>query len=283
MESTIKTLLILIAFVVITVLLFSSSPEPKKEGYDASFDPKYADPRVSFYSRGITFRPDSNKDIDSTVTDTMMNSDGYATLGTDPDKLFDQLADQALGVATNGDSKDDIDMRQQAQAQAQAQSINKTKQVRFMPFSEEVLNEYKKPAPIRNVVPKSSFYDTDVNVDRVVETNNIINYCVHDRNFDRETIAYTNRVDEGYDLDADDVDNYDMHMANSGLKSFNMVDEDEARFDIPPEKHTQDIDNLKDITTVMNDLRGNALYSIRGDYRSASAFNGGKQMYDKLD
>ena len=59
METAIKTLLIILAFVIITVLLFGSSSSPKRECYDASFDPKYADPRVSFYSKGITFRPDS--------------------------------------------------------------------------------------------------------------------------------------------------------------------------------------------------------------------------------
>ena len=217
-----------------------------------------------------------NKDIDSTATDTMAKSDGYATLGMDPNKIFDHLADQDLGVATNGDSQDDITMQQQQQ------QMQQNKRVRFMPLSEQVLDEYKKPAPIRNVTSRSSFNDTDVNVDRVIETNNIVNYCVHDRNFDRESIAYANRVDEGYDMDADDIDDYDMHMAKSGLKTFNMVNEDSGRFDVPPEEHAQDINNLNEVTEVMNDLRSKAMYSIIGDYRGASAFCGGNQMYDNL-
>ncbi len=157
MDSNLKLFLIIIAFVVILILLFCT-PSYKHEHFDASLDPYYNDPRQgsASYSRNIKYRPDSDlSSVDSKC------------------KLFDHLADQALGV-TQYSAQDNGDYDKNYEMMSEESSNKVKKRVRF---SDDYPTSISKPV-IRNVNIETSFQDTEDKFDRVIETNNIQNYCV---------------------------------------------------------------------------------------------------------
>lgn len=198
MDSNIKTLLIILAFVSVTIIVFmpfyscDSSDSNLTECYDASFDWKYANPRTNPYSKNITYRPDA----DSTYTiDDPVNSDPY--------KLFDYLSDQEMGVNPIDDTidTDPKDYTANLSGEPLNQRIRDLRRIHWyedrglkVPTKKPKKKSMRKSMrysmenPMGNPMRKSrrksmrnpmtsSYTDTEINEDVVNESNNIARYC----------------------------------------------------------------------------------------------------------
>lgn len=277
MDPNLKIALILIAFVIISYWILNSyyqDPKISTEHYSAAFDPKFIDPRVgsASYSKNIAFRPDENE----------MSIDSI-------DKVFDHVDDQELGVSQ---SQYDVN-----------QNNGRFKQVRFaVPVSEQ------EPASlpfVRDVNHYTSYQETDINVDRVNESNNIHNYCIHGN--DRKTSSCCGgNVDNIYNIDPEFVDRvkgtlsmdmsddqYAAMMNPKKAKTYIQVQEDETlgagEYDDIGSSPVQDIVGLQEITDVINLYRNNSLNSIRGSYQDINTIPRNKgqssksMIYDSLN
>ena len=80
MNPDTKTVLVILAFVLITILIFRPYHRTNNYGdmehYNPSFDSRYVDPRVHPYSKDVVFRPDTDKHY---ALDDIANND--------PDKI----------------------------------------------------------------------------------------------------------------------------------------------------------------------------------------------------
>jgi hypothetical protein len=280
MESGTKTLLIILAFVVITILVFkpfhSCSVDPgdtlldseeERETYNASFDFKYADPRVNPYSRDVTFRPDTND---------MYGLDDPAN--NDPNKLFDHLNDQHGGIGRPEFQNNSENLRS---IDTNPESTNGIRS-RFHPMS-------------------SSYTNTEIDNDIVRESNNIGRYCVNTSplvgvmgddkgnilpdGIDRPYSAIIDDISEE-DMDMDNKQYYDLISGRSGQRTYIQIDDAFGRFNQNAgDGRVKDVEGLGDITNVMDTYRNNTLYSISGGYRngrSAVGSESDKKMYDMI-
>lgn len=262
MDPKIKIALILIAFAIIVYWIVNSYEKPMTpaEHYSAAFDPKFIDPRTgtASYSKNIGFRPDEDQmSVDSN------------------EKIFDHVDDQALGVF-------------------QYRDIPK-KQVRFSEPS--VRYEENSLPPVRDVNYVTSYQETDIDVDRVNESNNIHNYCVHGNDkrisgrcgeINDVDSEFVDQVKGSLSMDLSDDQYAGMMNPRSLPKTYIQVQEDEAlgagEYDDTGSRPYQDIRGLEAITEVMNLYRDNTLDTIRGDYRGVKTVcNGGAMLYDSVN
>ena len=281
MDSGTKTLLIILAFVVITILVFKpfhscsvdvsntlSDSEEERETYNASFDFKYADPRVNPYSKDVTFRPDTND---------MYGLDDPAN--NDPNKLLDHLSDQRIGrpeFQNNSENLRSIDTNNQENV------MSPVSRSRFHPMS-------------------SSYTNTEIDNDIVRESNNIGRYCVNTSpaigvmgddkgnilpdGIDRPYSAIIDDISEE-DMDMDNKQYYDLISDRSGQRTYIQIDDAFGRFNQNAgDGKVKDVDGLTDISNVIDTYRNNTLYSISGGYRngrSAVGAESDKKMYDVI-
>lgn len=247
-----KTLLIILAFVVITILVFkpfhscgndsstgnngsnvdasSSNTEQERECYDAAFDSKYIDPRVNPYSKDIAFRPDT--DIVYGLDDPMNN---------DPDKLFDYLSDQDRGVNEYDNTLDTdprhnvINLRREfvkaREEQLGLMELDQELRQRARPgqgMRERVLagirkreNEQERMHRYRMARKPftSSYTNTEIDEDIVNESNNIARYCANSQPDvggmpDDKGSVLPDGVDRPYSAIIDDLSDAEMDMDN---------------------------------------------------------------------
>lgn len=247
MDPKLKIVLVIVVFIVIIFLVSrSENDNVRTEHYSAAFDPAYVDPRIYPYSRNITFRPDEDlPSIDSTF------------------KIFDHLADQDLGVAQYTGPDDGFYNKNRM-------SDVMKKRVRFS--DEDVIMEATSRPPVRNVDIHTSFSETDINEDRVDETNNIHNYCVREKaEEDYTDKPYADPTHEIMNMDMSDREYYDMVMARTGFKTVMQDDGWMGGQYVASNKPLikQDIVGLKSITQVMDEYRNNTMDTIRGGYRGS--------------
>lgn len=276
-DPKLKFALILIAFVIIAYWIVNSYYEKpvSAEHYSAAFDPQFVDPRTgsASYSRNIGFRPDENlPSVDSTG------------------KMFDHVADQALGTVEYSDP-DDGDYNKNGFNDVMKKQVRFAEPpVRYVPDS---------LPPVRNVNYVTSYEETDIDVDRVNESNNIHNYCVKGSNDETSSCCgnignvdaeFVDTVRGNLDLNKD-VSNdeyYDMMNAGENARTYVQIQEDEglgageySEVSVLP---VQNIIGLPEITRVMNMYRDNTLDTIRGDYRGIRTIcNGGDLVYDSVN
>ena len=277
MDPKLKIALILIAFAIIAYWIvnsYSEKPDVSTEHYSAAFDPKFIDPRMgtSTYSKTIGFRPDEDlASVDSTG------------------KIFDHVADQALGVFQYADP-DEGDYNKTG-----TNDVMK-KQVRFAtPPVKYVANSMP---PVRNVNNFTSYQETDIDVDRVNESNNIHNYCIHGNDKESSSCCgnignvdpeFSDHIRGSLDLSMDLSDDEYYNMATNATNgtTYVQIQQDEAlgagEYDEIGKQPVQDIKGLQEITKVINLYRNNAMDSIRGDYRGIrTVCNGGSMIYDSV-
>jgi hypothetical protein len=275
MDSGMKTLLIILAFVIITIMVFKPfhscsvsttntllDSEEERETYNASFDFKYADPRVNPYSKDVTFRPDTN---DMYGLDDPVN--------TDPNKLLDHLSDQHRGVVRSGSEFQNNPVNLRSDAMNNQEGANGLRS-RFYPMS-------------------SSYTNTEIDNDIVRESNNIGRYCVNtsldmgamgdDKSnvlpdgIDRPYSAVIDDISEE-EMDMDNKQYYDLISGRQGQRTYIQIDDAFGRFNQNAgDGRVKDVNGLADITNVMDTYRDNTLYSISGGYRNNSPR---KEMYD---
>jgi hypothetical protein len=262
MDPRLKIVLILIILAVVGYWITTSDSKPgvQAEHYSAAFDPKFIDPRTgsSTYSKNVGFRPDEDMgSIDSTG------------------KIFDHVADQALGVSQYADP-DEGDYNK-----AGINDVMK-KHVRFATLPVKYIAN--NPPPVNNVNHITSYQETDINVDRVNESNNIHNYCVHGN--DKKSCC--GDIDMGIlDQSMESDDQYlDMNDHSPDKKTYVQIQDNDTmhQYDEIGTQKFQDINGLQAITQVINTYRNNALDSIRGDYRGIrTVCNGGSMVYDSVN
>ncbi len=277
MDPKLKIALIFIAFAIIAYWIVNSHNENPSsvvstEHYSAAFDPKYIDPRVgaATYSKNISFRPDEDlASVDSTG------------------KMFDHVDDQSLGISQYA-GPDEGDYNRFG-----PNDVMK-KQVRFAePSIKYVENSLP---PVRNVNWSTSYQETDIDVDRVNESNNIHNYCIHGNN-KKTSSCCGNIIDSEFvddirgslalSMDMSD-DQYAVLMNPMDARTYVQIQEDEAlgvgEYDEIGKQPVQDIKGLQEITNVINLYRNNTLDTIRGDYRGIRTIsNGGSMIYDSVN
>lgn len=309
MDSNIKTLLIILAFVVITIIVFkpfhscdthssnarlssrsNSEAEEERECYNPSLDSKYINPRVSPYSKSITFRPDA---------DNVYELDDPAN--SDPDKLLDHLSDQNRGPNEfdnniDTDPKNNINNqeKQLMRMRLRQQHQNRSNQG----LSNQGLHEYKGSAGSGSTFyPMMSTYpDTEIDSDIVRESNNIARYCVNSQPdtgmmIDDKGTVLPDGVDRPYSAIIDDISEMNMNMDNKQYydlisnrpehKTYIQIDENFGRFNQNVgDGKIKDVNGLADITSVMDTYRNNTMYSINSAYKNAES---GKRMYDTVN
>jgi hypothetical protein len=269
-QTTKKQLLIFILVVIALLFLFgpsfkcSNNADIKNvENYTASFDPAYVDIPVNPYSADITYTP---------VADVQPNMTPHPPLTDDSfTKLYDYLDDEKVPPVVT----------------QKMQSLDAINQHRGKPVDcklrtrEDV--DYE-----RNVNIETSYQDTQLNPDRVTESNNIVNYCIHKNKPDDEKYYFNNNfnangVDEHcaavingpLDMAVDDQTFYDMRTSNI-LYPTDLA----SAYNSSNNKGVQDISGLKEITEVMNEYRDRTLDTIQGSYRDSSAFC---NMYNRVN
>lgn len=230
MDRFIRNFLIIIVIILILFILLSqiTKPDVSNEYYTKSFDPLYVDPHVHPYSRDIEIRPDT-EDIFST------NDELFG-------KIYDHLDSQGDNVTQN-----EIPVVDNNFIMEQEDRLA-NKRVRFAPCHEVI--RYGDES-----IKQSSYYDTDLNVNYPIDTNNVGEFCGHKNN---GNTAITNM-----DMDMDDKTYYDMIKEREGTKTFIQID-DMGDYDNENNKGVQDIGNLQEITDVINKYRNNTLDTIIG-------------------
>jgi hypothetical protein len=263
MNPNLKIFLIVLAFVVITVLVFSPyyCPDPTtNEHYVASFDPLFVDPRVNPYSKNITYRPDSPSFLSANddPTSTPVNQIDDPT-GTPFNRVYDHL--DAMDLAVNSPAR-------------------KQKRVRFAdektyPVARRTNNHYpgrlhgNKPVSgdhVNNTNIKTSFSNTQINMDRVNETNNIVNYCMHGQTLDDHGMVYSDNPDGMIDPEI-----------LSGSLQAPIVPEHQIQ-----EPNNHEIQGLNELSDVIDKYRNNALNTIQESCRGPNNYRDNIKMYDRI-
>lgn len=147
-----KTLFVVVLVVVLIVVLYTNYYST--ENYSASFDEKYIDPRVSDYSRNVSFRPDTNA----------LTDDYYDSTGTPSYQVYDHLDDQERGNGVDMLLEEDVPVANEVAV----------KRVRFADEVDEngqTINKAHYP---------TSYYRKQIYKNRVNESNNIVGYCSKD-------------------------------------------------------------------------------------------------------
>jgi hypothetical protein len=188
---------------------YSNNDAEVIENYDPTSDPKFAEPRTSLYSHNVAYLPFTSDARDAQL------------LKINPDKLFDHLADQDLGPynlnnrqfntpdAMQGLSEDDLDAIKCMHKQGK-------KQVRFVDDKVKYDDDYDD-----NDNNHHHGYGDKKNVDIYCMTTEKIN----------NTSQYDSLIRDALDLDGDDKDLYDMQTHTRGLKPYEQMNEDMAKFD----------------------------------------------------
>lgn len=305
MDSRLKTLLIILAFVVVTILVFkpfqscgnnkdllSSVPTQEKECYNPSFDSKYIDPRVSPYSKDIAFRPDTGAvyGLDDTVN-------------SDPDKLFDHLSDQnqGLNVYDNIIDTDPLHNNVNLRREYVAQREKHHRRMKHLGYNSNESNgtrEHMTSETMRSKPMTSSYTNTEIDNDIINESNNIAGYCtsltpvtgamaddketVLPDGVDRPYSAIINDIDE-LGMDMDNKQYYDMISGRPEYKTYIQIDENFGRFNQNAgDSRVKDINGLADITQVMDAYRNDTLYSISGGYKNSKSAVGTETKKNKM-
>lgn len=293
MDNDIKTVLIIIVFVLIVILLFRPQNANGKEHYDAAFDSQYVDPRVNPYSRNIAYRPDTDKHF---VLDDVAN--------TDPDKIFDHLEDQNRGLNEYDDNFDTNPKHDRIFSGRYPYYNDKpvfegriSDDEQFEKYRES-LDSYLEDTKKYNDNPhyRSSYNNTQVNSDPKYVTNNIVKYCVKPSTSKMNMIAdrpYTKSSPLGKmdlvmgDIDRDDNEFYDLVSNVPNNKTYVDIDKDYGRYTTKNNnKMPSDINNLAELTDVMDAYRKDTLNTIQGVYRNSEytiAGKCGKNMNERLD
>lgn len=263
MDSTTKTVLILITFTIIIVLLFRPCDDTPMndngEHYNNNeFNQVYHNPRVHPYSRDVVFRPDS----------------GYRVIDDHSShKIWDHIDDQndAMGARTTRRFNPMI------------------KRVKFADESSHDANVRRSDVPpgnphVRNVDIRTSHDDTHIDRNRVLDTNNISGFCVQDESVDDDSAAYSDVIHDDFDMDMDmDDQTYQtMMLFRPRMKTYIEADQNTGRYDPNQGKGKQDIKGLKELEHVINGYRDNTMNSIQGNYRDRNHYHGKVKMYDNV-
>jgi hypothetical protein len=288
MKEHIKIILIVLAFVLITVLLFrpyscvskqSGMLGEEYEHYNASFDSKYVDPRVHPYSTNVTYRPDSN---------VRFGLDDIAN--TDSTKIFDHLADQKRGL-NEYDNTYDTDPRHNAIRPFNGRQPNVNEMIREN--VRRIRDASNRPSQFeldtKTVQPPyaSSYTDTDINADSMFESNNIVRYCSNTIVDHGDTAPrFTNNVptdrpyariigdaDIGANMDMNDKEYHDMTTSRPNMETYIRINNDYGHFSNKDNDVKKDINGLTEISNVIDAYRNNTLDSIQGTSRDGYSKN----------
>lgn len=286
MNQNFKTVLILLIFVVIVILLFRPSYCDRDDVKTEPFQHMYLDPWVHPYSKDITFRPNNDKQY---VLDDTAN--------TNPFKVFSHLADHKKGLHeydniydTEPRNNKTILFREGSRnlSEHELESIKDMRETRDLSREPKDLSlsskHYKKYIP-----PYQSSYNmTDLDRDRLNETNNMSRYCCENcaidtgNNVDAENNngvltlhetdrPYASRIDDMLDTDMNINDNeyYKMVTNRPDLKMYIKLDQDYGKFLTTEEGKIQDIDGLNELSSLIDEYKNNTLDTIRGADRNS--------------
>lgn len=259
MDPNVKIILILIVFVIITVLLFNPSLNCStfNEHFDNSFDT--LDPAIDPYSKNIKYRPYSS-------VDTINDISSF--------KVYDQIDDQNNAMMQNVMSQYIKDNEIPIQNQKAIQK--KIAGQRELMYSK---------APVRNVDIRTSMDDTQINKNRVIESNNIPRFCMNTGNFNSKyknklysdnmaAISDTGLADDSYHNMYDNAHNaiycnkhrkiFEEMNTMLPIKTFVEVNDDFGDYYQNENKGNQDIKNLCELTRVMNMYKKERMNTING-------------------
>jgi uncharacterized protein YxeA len=186
------------------------------ENYDPTSDAKFVEPCTSLYSHDIAYLPFTDNTRDAVM------------MKTNPDKLFDHLADQELGAYNLNDKQFNTPAAMQGLSEDDLDAIK--------------CGDKKRKKHVR-------FVDDQVKCDHGDDSendkNNIDVYCtVLEKNND--TSGYGSMIHEALDLDTDDEERYDIKTNTMGVKQYGQMNEDMAVFD---EEYDGDVYNITPYVT----------------------------------
>lgn len=242
MEKKIKKLLVLFVFVIITVLLFApcqNDPKCTESFTNNSYHHEYSNPRLRPSSKNINYRPETNKN-------------------TENDSSTFQVQDH-IDLQKNGldDPRIDVNLTE-----------NKMKKkVRFTDDNSVVES--------RHIVNDDVLPETNINRERIIDSNNIHGYCVHDEvPMDESNNAYSDVIHEDLDMDMDDSTYHRMVAFRPRMKTFIEIDPSVGKFMLKKGKGKQDIKGLDELQSVVNTYKKCTLDSIQGDYKGNENLKG---------
>jgi hypothetical protein len=260
MDSTLKTILIIAVFAIITILLFKPSDDKcnssnylQSEHYTASFDPKFVDPLVHPYSKNIVYRPDSQSEYKSDMPNNQIY-DHLDSLNNNNNNEV-EIEDPIMKYS---DDVDDMSSTIELEDEEEEKSMNK--KVRFSQEN-QVINETS---------VSSSYNDTDITPDYSNDSNNIINYCsaTFKENLDSGDIftdAIENNVQGNDDMDMDEKTYFDMINSKPNIKTYIKVNDSFGTYTSEENQNT-DINSLKEITKYMDQQRNKTMETINKSF-----------------
>ena len=237
MNSNIKTLLIILVFVIITILIFK--PFSTTETYNPSIDSKQIesqDKKINTSNAANTANAANTSNVSNTAN--AANTSNVAnTSKNESNSLINVLS-----------------------------SDNRT---------------------FTDVLPMdSSFNSTEINMDRMNESNNILRYCTETDNMDdmdsKPSRPYSDIIDEIDEktMDMDNKQYYDLLADRNNTKTYIQIDDNFGLYDTDSTNIiNKDINGLSDINDVLSILKKKSMKSIYSDYKDYNAISGNMKMY----
>jgi len=276
MDSTLKTILIIAVFAIITILLFKPFDDKcdsvntnQSEHYTASFDPKFVDPLVHPYSKNIVYRPDSQIEYKSDMPNNRVydHLDSLNNVEEPVKKYSEEDGEESSPIA---EVEDDEETQQLV------------KKVRFSQ-SNQVIN---------NMSATSSYNNTEMNAGYVNESNNIVNYCTPtiEEQLDSGDIftdvvsylqsspsdsAIENTVQGNDNSDMDEKTYFDMVNSKPNIKTYIRVNDSFGTYTNEENQETN-INSLEEITNYMDQQRNKTMDTINKSFVRLNP----KSLYD---
>jgi len=276
MDSTLKTILIIAVFAIITILLFKPFDDKcdsvntnQSEHYTASFDPKFVDPLVHPYSKNIVYRPDSQIEYKSDMPNNRVydHLDSLNNVEEPVKKYSEEDGEESSSIA---EVEDDEETQQLV------------KKVRFSQ-SNQVIN---------NMSATSSYNNTEMNAGYFNESNNIVNYCTPtiEEQLDSGDIftdvvsylqsspsdsAIENTVQGNDNSDMDEKTYFDMVNSKPNIKTYIRVNDSFGTYTNEENQETN-INSLEEITNYMDQQRNKTMDTINKSFVRLNP----KSLYD---
>lgn len=208
MNQTLRTILIIAVFTLVTIWLFQDPyARSCREGYENSVTYHNVEPTDNIHSYGVRFMPHLTNS-NETLTDNDFDSF----------RVFDHTDEQ----------------RDRGEYE-------------YTCATEHQVNYKDKGQDIRNVVPNTSLQKACVAGDRVTDSNGINSVCSKTTLLRNDSSAYTNEINENLPkMNMTRDEHHSLVAMRPRMKTYIEVDQTAGKFEVPPNKQNLEFEELAD-------------------------------------
>lgn len=258
MSSTVRTILIIAVFVLITIWLFR---QPRVDMAGA------ADVDSASNGKGSTESEDVNEGYDNSVTDHNVEpTDNIHSYGV---RFMPHLTDRDEAL-TNSD-RDSFRVMDHTDYQRDGSKFSYKADVPHQPKYKDAGQQ------IRDVTPDTTLQATYGHGDRVHDSNDINGVCSNDTLLENDGYAYSNEIHEVTDIDMSRDEHHSLIAMRPHMKTYIEIDESAGQYETPAKKQTLEYEELKD---TVNRYRNDTLRSIRNGNEHNASMRSKYPFYD---